>query len=83
MTAKETLKTFFEEKKLPYCQWELEKQGEYHIIDNEVIIETILNCCNDEEQKKILEMIVKIDFFDGDVNDYLKHLSIALTHPQI
>ena len=72
------LKTFFEEKKLPDVTWELvDNQGMTHIISNEVVIEAIDNAPK-HEQEGIANMIRRIDFANGDVNDYLKHLAGAL-----
>lgn len=72
------LKRFFDEKQLPFAQWELEDNtGMTHIISNEVVIEAIGNASNGEQQA-IASMIRKLDYHDADVNDYLKHLAGAL-----
>lgn len=72
------LKTFFAEKDLPFAQWELVAQdGTTHIINNEVVIEAIGGAPR-SEQEAIGNMIRKIDFVNGNVNDYLKHLAGAL-----
>ena len=72
------LKTFFEEKDLKPAQWALEDQnGETHIISNEVVIKQILNA-PEGEQEKIYNEIVKLDFKNADINDYLKHLAKGL-----
>jgi len=72
------LKTFFEEKDLPFAQWELvDKDGLLHVIDNKVVIDTIgMSSCS--EQTGISNMIRRIDFLNGDINDYLKHLAGAI-----
>jgi hypothetical protein len=36
------LETFFEEKEIPYTNWEIEHDGETHFIDSDVVIEAIL-----------------------------------------
>ncbi len=73
------LKTFFAEKQLPFQQWELmATDGCAHVISNEVVIETILNSCSTKEQKKIANVIRRIDYANGDVNDFLKHLAGGL-----
>ena len=78
MTFNKWFETFLEEKDLPYESWELvNKDGETHFIDTEVIIETIKNC-NNKEQTGIKNMLIKIDFANGNVNDYFKHLAHAL-----
>lgn len=68
------LKKYFEEKELGYKEWEFELEGILHFISNEAIIEAILEAPK-AEQKKIGKMISKIDFKNGDINDYLKHLA--------
>jgi hypothetical protein len=70
--------TFLTEKNLPYESWEMESQnGTFNIIDSDVVIEHI-KIAPDHEQKAIKEMIVKIDFKNGNVNDFFKHLAGAL-----
>ncbi len=72
------LTTFFKEKDLAFATWELiDDDGMTHIITNEVVIEVIGNA-SQHEQKGIESVIRKIDFHNGDVNDYLKHLAGAL-----
>lgn len=71
------LKTFFEEKQLPEVTWSLEVDGVIHIMSNETVISTIMQAPK-HEQAGIANMIRKIDFCNGDVNDYLKHLGTAL-----
>jgi len=68
------LDTFIEEKGI-----DLE---EYFEIDNNlipygVIIEHIKITSN-EEQKQIKNMLVRIDFVNGDVKQYLRHLGQAI-----
>ena len=70
--------TFIEEKDLPYKTWEIEdRNGVINFIDNDFIIDTIKNCPN-TEQHGIKNMLIKIDFANGDVNDYFKHLATGL-----
>lgn len=72
------LETFFEEKQLPDVSWELVNDaGKTHLIGNAVVIEHIEQT-SVEEQNQIADVIRKIDFSDGDVNDFLKHLAGAL-----
>lgn len=72
------LETFFTEKKLPYINWELtDNSGVPHLIDSDVVLEHI-ELAPKHEQKAIGDMIRKIDFVNGDVNDYLKHLAGAI-----
>jgi len=70
--------TFLEEKNLPFETWELvDNNGDTHFIDTDVVIETIKNC-GSAEKAGIKNMLVKIDFVNGNVNDYFKHLAHAL-----
>jgi len=72
------LDTFFAEKNLPLQNWELEdNEGTTHWISNEVVIEHI-KVANRQEQTQIANMIRRIDFANGDVNHFLKHLAGAL-----
>ena len=72
------LKTFFEEKNLEEVSWELtSSDGTWNLISNCVVLEAI-NGCPQSEKRGIANMIRRIDFANGDVNDYLKHLAQAL-----
>lgn len=78
--SKQYLETFFEEKQLPEESWEIvAEDGTPHFIDTEVVKEAILNC-GSQEQKKIADVIRKIDFQNGNVNDFLKHLAKGLVN---
>ena len=68
---------FLEEKDLPTKNWEIEKDGEMHFIDSTVVIEAIMNC-NSEEQKKIKQTIVTLDFYNSPILDYFEHLAKGL-----
>ena len=72
------LKTFFEEKQLPTVNWELTStNGTVNFISNEIVIDAI-GKTSIPEQKSIFKMIIMIDYKNGDVNHYLKHLAGAL-----
>ncbi len=72
------LRTFFEEKQLPFASWDLvDDEGVTHFINSDVVLEHI-DMAHGDEQKRIGDVIRKIDFNNGDVNDYLKHLAGAL-----
>ena len=72
------LETFFEEKELPEVDWELvDNAGVTHWLSNDVVIEHI-GIASVEEQNKIADVIRRIDFANGDVNNFLKHLAGAL-----
>lgn len=72
------LKIFFEEKDLPEVNWELTSEsGEVHFINSEVVIEHI-SITSEDEQHAIADVIRKIDYANGDVNEFLKHLAGAI-----
>ena len=70
--------TFLQEKNLPYESWEImSENGTPNIIDSDVVIEHI-KIAPVHEQKHIKDMIVKIDFLNGNVNPFFKHMAGAL-----
>jgi hypothetical protein len=72
--------TFLNEKDLPFASWTLQDgEGRDHMIDSDVVIEAVKNA-PEREQKMIKIMIVKIDFANGDTNDYFRHLGQALVN---
>ncbi|WP_175537542.1 hypothetical protein, partial [Mycobacterium tuberculosis] len=71
MAYNKILRQFFEEKDLPEFTHVVNHNGTTHIIDSERIQEIIVNETPESEQKDIYEMIVKIDFKNGDVNHFL------------
>ncbi len=71
--------TFLEEKNLPYICWDIEGPWGLHVIDSDVVIEAIKGAPA-HEQRGIKAMIVKIDFLNGDVLDFFKHLAQALAN---
>lgn len=72
------LDTFIKEKgiDLDYT-FTIEDEGITHIFELGNVIENI-KTTSKEEQNAIKDMIVKIDFYNGDVVDYFKHLAKAL-----
>lgn len=77
-STREYLKTFFEEKQLPHQSWEIQDQnGTSHYIDSDVVIEALMNAPA-QEQEQAANIIRKIDFMNGDVNHFLKHLATGL-----
>lgn len=71
------LERFFEEKEIPFKEWELQDgDGRTHIINNKIVVSLVLGAPT-AEQEKIGTILSKIDFLNGDVNHYLKHLAQA------
>lgn len=75
MSVKNKLKIFFEEKDLPHATFEVEHEGLRHYVESDVLQDVIVNHTPTHEQEKIYDIIVKIDFLNGDVNHFLKHLA--------
>ena len=72
------LDTFVEEKGIDLGQiLEIKTENNTHYFEVGNIIENI-KATTPEEQEEIKNMIVKIDFYNGDVVDYFKHLAQAL-----
>ena len=69
--------TFLDEKDLPLKNWEIEGKDGTHFISSEVVIEHI-KATSLPEQLAIQKIIVKIDFQNGDVNHFFKHLADGL-----
>lgn len=72
------LDTFIDEKGISLDDiFEIEENGEHHIFEIGNIVENI-KATSPKEQAEIKDMLVKIDFYNGDVIDYFKHLAKAL-----
>ena len=72
------LRDFFAEKDITEVQWSLTSEdGTTHIIGNVVVIEHIAQV-GATEADKIAAVLRKIDFANGDVNHFFKHLAGAL-----
>ena len=69
------LKTLVEEKGLNTNHiFEVEHKGEIHFIEFGYLIEVILKSSK-EEQKQIKNILVQIDFKNGDIMHFLNHLA--------
>jgi hypothetical protein len=71
------LKTFFGEKNLDSVIYEVEGPSGVNHIPTECVIEAILIAPR-HEQKAIADTLRKIDFYNGDVHHYLRHLAQAI-----
>jgi len=70
--------TFLREKDIDkYETFTIERNGNQHIIEIGHVVEMI-KVTDTQEQNAIKNMLVKIDFLNGDVRDYIKHLANAL-----
>lgn len=68
------LEKFFQEKEIPYQQWEIEHEGQTHIIDSETVIEAILSS-KGKERVQIGGTLFRLDFANAPIIDYLKFLA--------
>lgn len=69
---------FFEEKDIPDRVFDVEDStGMSHSIPNSVVVEHIAQASR-REQKQIEGILRKIDFANGDVNHFLKHMAGAV-----
>jgi len=78
MTFNKWLDTFIEEKGIQTDEI-IEVEGPSGV--NYILIGMILDAMkmtNSEEQRHLKSMLVKIDFLNGDVVDYIKHLAKAI-----
>lgn len=71
------IENFFEEKEIPEITFEIEGPSGINYIPNAVVIEHI-KIAPTHEQEAIANTLRKIDFFNGDVNHFLRHLAGAL-----
>lgn len=71
------LETFIREKGIDLEETFTVEKTQRNFMSYGVIVEAIKNTCK-EEQKAIKNMLVKIDFFNGDVKDYFRHLAVAI-----
>jgi len=72
------LDTFIEEKEIDLDEnFEIETKDNLHIFDYAFVVEAIKQT-SPAEQKKIKNMIVRLDFFNKDIRHYLRHLAQAL-----
>ena len=72
--------TFFKEKNVPYASWTItDKNGEANFIDNETVI-AFIKKTRGTERTKISNMLRRIDFANGNVNHFLRHLAEGLVN---
>ncbi|MFJ7954314.1 hypothetical protein ACIQZG_22690 [Lysinibacillus sp. NPDC096418] len=75
---KDYLNKLLEEKEIDKEEtFNIEANGNLNIFECGAVIEAILST-SEEEQQGIRKMLVMIDFKNGDVKHYLRHLAQAL-----
>jgi hypothetical protein len=73
--TKQYLKTFFEEKEIPFQIFTIhDNHNNVHFIDTNIVIESILST-SPAEQSQIANVLRKIDFKNGSVSHFLKFLA--------
>jgi len=78
MTTKEYLRRFFEEKEIPEQFFVVkDRHGDVHYIDKDWLVDVIINYTPTHEQKKIADILRRIDFLNGNVSHFLAHLAEA------
>ncbi|MEC0259352.1 hypothetical protein [Paenibacillus lautus] len=75
MSAKRYLELFFEEKELEPRIFTVEHNETVHMIESALLQDLIINHTSASEQGQIRAILVKIDFYNGDVNHFLEHLA--------
>ena len=71
---------FFSEKNLDSRTMEITDQdGNLHLVDTGVVIETISRTSG-TEREQIENIIRKIDFMNGDLHHFFRHLGEGLVH---
>jgi hypothetical protein len=75
MTAEQKyFQNFFDEKEIPHTIFEVEHNGELHMVENGVVID-LIKTLSGQEAKSVRDTLVKIDLHNGNVNHFLEHLA--------
>ncbi len=70
------LRDFFSEKDIPYKLFHKEsRNGNQHVIPNTVVVEHMQNIKDPKMLKDLERTLTMIDFNNGDVNHFLRHLA--------
>lgn len=77
MTFNKWLQTFIEEKGISENDIEVEGPSGLNFMPLSILIDAIKQASKDE-QKGIKHKLVQIDFYNGDVMDFFKHLAKAI-----
>lgn len=70
----EWLKLFFEEKALDNRVYEVEAGDNLHILDTQTVI-SLIQQAPKHEQTNIMNMLIQIDYYNGDVHHFMEHLA--------
>lgn len=78
MTTNDYIDRFFDEKGVPEVTFEvMSENGTPNFISNMAVVEQV-KLVPSEEKEDIIHIIRQIDFKNGDVNHFLKHLAGAM-----
>ncbi|MFP5109618.1 hypothetical protein ACSU6B_23110 [Neobacillus sp. C211] len=79
MNFKKWIETFVEEKGFQNEAFTFELQEQFHMVEMDFLVE-FLKELDSVNQKKIKDMLVKIDFMNGNCLDFLKHCAKGYVH---
>lgn len=65
---------FFQNKNIPYEEWNIVIDGTSHVINNQTVIDSILKA-QPEEQRILADTICELESSNTDINIFLKHLA--------
>lgn len=76
MRFTEWFDTFIEEKEIDQDRlFDFVEDGQAHIMPAGVVVEFVRDSLDPENQAKVKETLVKIDYHNGDVYHFLEHLA--------
>ena len=68
------LSKFFQNKNLPYEEWNIIIDGTTHVLNNKIVIDSILKA-TPEHQRAIADALYELESSNQNINAFLKHLS--------
>jgi len=77
MNFDQWINQFLEEKNILHHNLKVEGELGINIIPTKVLVE-FLKSAAVEEKRKIQEKMVQIDYFDGDLQDFLNKLAVSI-----
>ena len=73
------LNTFFTEKDFEIRTYEVEANGQFHIITTDVVIEAILRT-EGAEREGVVNILRQLDFRNGNFHHFFQHLATAIAN---
>lgn len=74
-TVQNTLKTFFEEKRLEDRIYSVSHGSKVHVVESGFVIDLIVNHSSEAEKEQIWPILSKLDFLNGNIHHFLEHLA--------